>query len=45
MKDKTPANETLANETARFHALATQSLEWIWETDAQRMRQAKSSPW
>ena len=35
MKNKAPANETLTNETARFHALATQSLEWIWETDAQ----------
>lgn len=35
MKDKGPANETLADETARFHALATQSLEWVWETNAQ----------
>jgi len=35
MKAKTRADNTLAGETARFHELATQSLEWVWETDAQ----------
>ena len=35
MKAKAPADITLASETARFHELASQSLEWVWETDAQ----------
>lgn len=35
MKAKAPADKTLASETARFHELAAQSLEWAWETDAQ----------
>ncbi len=35
MKAKAPADKTLNSETARFHELASQSLEWIWETDAQ----------
>ncbi|MCX5864353.1 MAG: PAS domain S-box protein [Deltaproteobacteria bacterium] len=35
MKTTAPADTTLASETARFHELASQSLEWIWETDAQ----------
>ena len=35
MKTKAPADITLASETARFHELASQSLEWVWETDAQ----------
>ena len=35
MKTKTPASKPLASETARFHELAAQSLEWAWETDAQ----------
>ncbi len=34
MKAKALANKTLAVVTARFHELATQSLEWVWETDA-----------
>ncbi|MBU2538990.1 MAG: PAS domain S-box protein [Proteobacteria bacterium] len=33
MKATTPADNALAAETARFHELATLSLEWIWETD------------
>ncbi len=35
MKAKTPADKTLASEIARFHELASQSLEWVWETDGQ----------
>lgn len=35
MKTKAPANAPLVSETARFHELAIQSLEWVWETDAQ----------
>jgi PAS domain S-box-containing protein len=35
MKTKGVADKDLAGETARFHELATQSLEWVWETDAQ----------
>ncbi|MBU4177860.1 MAG: PAS domain-containing protein [Desulfurivibrionaceae bacterium] len=35
MKTKGLADKDLAGETARFHELATQSLEWVWETDAQ----------
>ena len=35
MKAKRPADTALTSEIARFHELATQSLEWIWETDAQ----------
>ena len=35
MKTEAPADKTLAGETARFHELAAQSLEWVWETDAQ----------
>lgn len=35
MKAKAPASMPTASETARFHELATQSLEWVWETDAQ----------
>ncbi len=35
MKAKSPADTTLTSEIARFHELATQSLEWVWETDAQ----------
>ncbi|MHB1015737.1 MAG: PAS domain S-box protein, partial [Desulfurivibrionaceae bacterium] len=33
MKAKTPAGKTLASEIARFHELASQSLEWVWEID------------
>ncbi len=35
MKTTGLADKDLAGETARFHELATQSLEWVWETDAQ----------
>lgn len=35
MKAKASTDRTLASETARFHELASQSLEWVWETDAQ----------
>jgi len=35
MKAPTHTSKPLVSETARFHKLATQSLEWIWETDAQ----------
>ncbi|MHB1185743.1 MAG: PAS domain S-box protein [Desulfobulbia bacterium] len=35
MKTKGLADKDLAGETARFHELAIQSLEWVWETDAQ----------
>jgi len=35
MKAKAPAGKTLTSETARFHALAAQSREWIWETDVE----------
>jgi len=35
MKTKGLADKDLADETARFHELAAQSLEWVWETDAQ----------
>jgi PAS domain S-box-containing protein len=34
MKAKPPAGKNLAEETARFHELTSQSLEWVWETDA-----------
>lgn len=29
-----PAKKNLADETALFHELTSQSLEWVWETDA-----------
>jgi PAS domain S-box-containing protein len=32
--EESPADKELASETARFHELAAQSLEWVWETDA-----------
>src|SRR3990167_9137155 len=35
MKSKPATDTTLAGEIARFHELATLSLEWVWETDAQ----------
>ena len=35
MKTKAPADKALPGEVARFHELAVQSLEWVWETDAQ----------
>ena len=35
MKARVPTGKNLASETARFHELAAQSLEWAWETDAQ----------
>ena len=34
MKTKAPADKALPGEAARFHELAAQSLEWVWETDA-----------
>ena len=34
MKAKAPADKALPGEAARFHELAAQSLEWVWETDA-----------
>jgi PAS domain S-box-containing protein len=34
MKAKTPADKALPSEAARFHELAVQSREWVWETDA-----------
>jgi PAS domain S-box-containing protein len=34
MNAKAPAGKSLANEIARFHELASKSLEWVWETDA-----------
>jgi len=35
MKAKGPGGKALPSEVARFHELAAQSLEWVWETDAQ----------
>lgn len=35
MKAKAPASKPLVSETTRFHELAAQSLEWVWETNAQ----------
>lgn len=34
MKAKAPADKALPSEAARFHELAVQSREWVWETDA-----------
>lgn len=34
MKTKAPGDKALPSEAARFHELAVQSLEWVWETDA-----------
>ncbi|HIJ90666.1 MAG: PAS domain S-box protein [Desulfobulbaceae bacterium] len=35
MKTTLLDDQTLTSETARFHEVANQSLEWVWETDAQ----------
>lgn len=35
MKSNPATDKSLAGEIARFHELATLSLEWVWETDAQ----------